>query len=179
MLKKILVVLAAVVIVFIVIVATRPSEFRVERSVTINAPAAVIAAEIEDFRKWETWSPWEKMDPGMKRTYEGPASGVGAIYRWDGNEDIGAGSLAITESRPGEVIRMKIEFVRPFACTNDVEFAFKEEAGQTAVTWSMAGRNNFVGKCISLLCNMDKMIGDQYEKGLADLKSVVEGAVGQ
>jgi hypothetical protein len=176
MLIKILIAIAVILIVFVVVVALRPAEFHVARSATIPAPPAVVFAQVNDLHKWEAWSPWAKLDPAMKQTYEGPPAGDGAIYRWDGNNQVGAGSTTITESRPTDLIRMKLEFLRPFACTNAVEFTFKPEGNQTAVTWSMDGKNNFMAKAVGLVMNMDKMVGGQFEQGLAQLKSVVETA---
>jgi hypothetical protein len=165
-----------IVILFVVIVALQPSEFRVARGTTICALPAVIFAEVNDFHKWEAWNPWGKIDPAMKQTYEGAPMGTGAIYAWAGNKEVGEGRMTITESRPNDLIRIKLEFFKPFAGNSIAEFTFKPEANQTAVTWSMAGENNFMAKAIHLFMNMDKMIGSQFEKGLADMKAVVEGA---
>ena len=179
MLRKVLVALAVVLvvlIVFVVIVALQPSEFRIARTATISAPAPAVFARVNDFRNWESWSPWEKLDPAMERTFDGPPAGTGASYAWNGNEDVGEGRTTITESRPGELIKMKLEFVRPFAVTNLVEFAFQAAGDRTAVTWSMSGRNSFVCKAVGLFMNMDTMVGGQFEKGLAQLKEVAEAA---
>src|ERR671919_223025 len=118
--------------------------------------------------------PVGKIDAAMKQTYEGAPAGSGAIYTWGGNKEVGEGRMAITESRPSELIRIKLEFLKPFAATNTAEFTFKPEGSQTIVTWSMSGKNNFMAKAIHLIMNMDKMIGGQFEKGLASMKSVVE-----
>ena len=115
----------------------------------------------------------------MKQTYEGAPAGVGAIYKWVGNNQVGEGRMTITESRPSELIRIKLEFYKPFAATNTAEFTFKPAANPTAVTWSMTGSKNFMAKAIHLFMNMDKMIGGQFEKGLASMKSIVEGAAKQ
>jgi hypothetical protein len=176
MLKKSLIALVLIVVVLVAIVAMQPSEFRVARSATIAAPPAAVFAQVNDFHKWEAWSPWAKLDPAMKKAYEGAPAGTGAIYKWNGNNEVGEGSTTITESRPNDLVRIKLEFVRPFAATNDVEFTFKPQGEQTVVTWSMNGRNNFVGKAVGLVMNMDKMVGGQFEQGLAQLKSVVEKA---
>jgi hypothetical protein len=176
MLKTILISLAVIVIVFAVIVALQPSEFRIARSTTISAPPAAVFAQVNDFHKWEAWNPWGKIDPAMKQTYEGAPAGIGAIYTWAGNNEVGEGRMTITESRPSGLIRIKLEFFKPFAGTNIAEFTFKPEGNQTAVTWSMTGQNNFMAKAIHLFMNMDKMIGGQFEKGLASMKSVVESA---
>jgi hypothetical protein len=176
MLKKILIALAVIVIVFAVIVALQPSEYRVARSATIAAPAPAVFAQVNDFHKWEAWSPWAKLDPAMKQTYEGALAGTGAVYTWSGNNQVGEGRMTLTESRPNEFVRIKLEFLKPFASTAASEFAFKPEGNQTAVTWSMAGKNNFMAKAFGLFMNMDKMIGGDFEKGLARMKSVVEAA---
>jgi carbon monoxide dehydrogenase subunit G len=176
MLKKILIALAAIVAVFVVIVALQPAEFRVARSATISAPSETVFAQVNDFHNWTAWSPWAKLDPAMKQTYEGAPAGTGAVSTWAGNKDVGEGRMTIIESRPSELIRIKLEFFKPFAATNTAEFTFKPAGDQTAVTWSMAGEKNFMAKAFGLFMNMDKMIGDDFEKGLANLKSVTETA---
>ena len=174
MLIQILIVVAIIVIVFVVVVAMQPSEFRVARSATMSAPPPAVFTQVNDFHKWEAWNPWGKIDPAMKQTYEGAPAGPGAIYTWSGNNEVGEGRMTITDSRPSELIRVKLEFFKPFAATNTAEFTFKPEGNQTLVTWSMFGEKNFMAKAIHLVMNMDKMIGGQFEKGLADMKSVVE-----
>ncbi|MDB6108491.1 MAG: hypothetical protein JWR69_241 [Pedosphaera sp.] len=174
MLKKILIALVAIVAVFVVVVAVQPSEYRVTRTATISAPAAAVFAQVDDFHKWEAWSPWAKIDPAMKQTYEGAPAGTGAIYTWAGNNDVGAGRMTLTENHPNELIRIKLEFLKPFASICDTEFTFKPDGNQTAVTWTMGGKNNFMAKGIHLFMNMDKMIGGQFEKGLADLSSAAK-----
>ncbi len=171
-----LIALAAIVAVFVLIVFLQPSEFRIARAATISAPPALVFAHVNDFHRWVAWSPYEKLDPGMKKTYEGPPSGNGASYAWSGNSQAGEGRATIMESRPSDLIRIKLEFIRPLACTNTAEFTFEPAGGQTAVTWSLAGRNSFMGKAVGLFMNMDKMVGGQFEEGLAQLKSVVETA---
>ena len=174
MLMKILIALAVIVVVFVAIVVTRPSEFRVARTATVAAPAPAVFAQVNDFHKWEAWNPWAKIDPAMKQTYEGAPAGPGAIYTWVGNNEVGQGRMTITESRPSELIRITLEFEKPSRATNIAEFTFRPEGDRTVVTWSMTGRNNFLAKAIHLFMNMDKMIGGNFEKGLAHMKSVVE-----
>ena len=174
MLIKILIAVAVIVVVFVVVVAMQPSEFRVARSTTISAPPPAVFAQVNDFHKWEAWNPWGKIDPAMKQTYEGARAGPGAIYTWVGNKNVGEGRMTLTESRPSDLIRIKLEFFKPFAGTNIAEFTFKPAGNQTAVTWSMTGKNNFMAKAIHLFMNMDKMIGGQFEKGLAQIKSLAE-----
>jgi hypothetical protein len=172
MLAKLLVALAVIVVVFVVVVALRPAEFRIARTATIPAPAPVVFGHVNDFHSWEAWSPWAKRDPGMKKTFEGAPAGAGAIYSWAGNNGVGEGRSTIVESRPDELIRIKLEFVRPFAATNTAEFTFQPEGDRTVVTWSLAGRHNFMGKAVGLFMNMDKMVGHDFETGLAQLGSV-------
>jgi hypothetical protein len=174
MVLKILIALVVIVAVLAVVVATRPSEFRVQRTTTISAPAPVVFAQVNDFRKWEAWSPYVKRDPAMKKTFEGAPAGVGAIYTWSGNNEVGEGRTTIIESRPSELIRVKLEFVRPFAATSIAEFTFKPEGERTAVTWSLSGHNNFIAKAMGLVVNMDRMIGGDFETGLAQMKSAAE-----
>jgi len=174
MLKKILIALAAIVVVVVVVVALQPSEFRVTRTAVISAPAPAVFAQVNDFHKWEAWSPWARLDPAMKQTYEGAREGPGAIYRWAGNREVGEGSMTITESRPSDLVRIRLEFLKPFAGTSTAEFTFKPEGNHTAITWSMTGDNNFMAKAVHLLMNMDTMVGGNFEKGLAHMKSVVE-----
>ncbi len=174
MLKKILIGLAVLLVVFLVVVATRPSEFRVQRSATMNASAPTVFAQVNELKKWEAWSPWAKMDPSMKQSYEGPAAGNGAVYKWDGNNQVGAGKITISESQPSEMVRFKLDFLRPFESTCTTIFTFKPEGNQTAVTWTMEGKNNFIGKAMSLFMDCDKMVGGQFEQGLAQMKSIVE-----
>ena len=126
-----------------VVVAVQPSEFHVARTATIAAPPAAVFAQVNDFHRWEAWSPWAKIDPAAENSYEGSSAGKGAGFRWSGNSDVGEGSMTIAESRPSELIRIKLDFVRPFAGTNDVEFTFKPVGDQTAVTWTMDGRRTF------------------------------------
>jgi hypothetical protein len=176
MLINILIALVVIVVVFIIIVAMRPSEFRVTRSTVISALPPEIFAGVNDLHQWLAWSPWEKIDPALKRTFEGPPAGTGASYSWVGNNKVGEGRMTITESRPHELVRFRLDFLKPFKGTNVAEFTFEPEGAQTVVTWSMTGKYNFVIKAFSLFMNCDKMIGGQFEKGLADLKSITEAA---
>lgn len=178
MVTYIILALVALVVVLGIIVAIQPSDFRVARTMKIAAPASAIFPHINDLHRWEPWSPWEKLDPALTRTYSGAEQGIGASYAWSGNNKVGEGRMTIVDSRPHEHIRMQLEFVRPFKATNMVEFVFRPaDDGQAAVTWNMTGNNNFMGKAFSLVMNMDKMIGRDFEKGLAQLKAVVEGEV--
>src|SRR5215510_5643473 len=167
MLTNILIIVAVLVIAFMVIVALQPKTFRVQRSATISAPPPAVFSQVNDLHNWETWSPWAKLDPTMKTTYEGSASGKGAISSWSGTKKVGEGRMTIVESRPHDLIRIKLEFFRPFKATSTAEFTFKPEGGQTVVTWSMFGENNFLAKAFHMFMNCDKMIGGDFEKGLA------------
>jgi hypothetical protein len=174
MLKKILIGLAGLIIVFVIVVATRPAEYSVTRSAALAAPPEVVFAQVNELRKWEAWNPWGKLDPNMKLTYEGPAAGVGASYSWVGNNQVGEGRLTITESRASGGVQFKLEFFKPMAGVSTTEFTFKPVGDHTEVTWSMTGRNNFVAKAMCLFMNMDKMIGGQFEQGLMELKTISE-----
>jgi uncharacterized protein YndB with AHSA1/START domain len=174
MLIKILIAVALVLVVLAIVVALQPGDFRVARSANISAPPASVFAQVNDFHKWETWNPWGKIDPAMRQSYDGAPAGVGAVYSWAGNNEVGEGRMTIIESRPSELIRVKLEFFKPFAATNTAEFTFKPEGDQTVVTWSMFGEKNFMAKAIHLFVSMDRMIGGQFEKGLADMKAVAE-----
>ena len=170
------IVLALVLIAFLfaIVIAGRPDEFVISRATRISAPLERVFPRVNELRKWEDWSPWAKLDPGAKNTFEGPAAGVGSAMAWDGNKKVGAGKMTIIESKPSDLIRIKLEFLRPFQATNTAEFNFKPERAQTVVTWSMSGKNNLFFKAFSLLMNFDDMIGKDFEKGLASLKAVAE-----
>jgi len=174
MLVKILIAVLAVLAALAGYVATRPAEFRVSRAMSIAVPPPAVFAHVNELRKWQAWSPWAKKDPQMKQAYEGPQAGVGAVTSWLGNKDVGEGRMTIVESRPGELIRLKLEFFEPFAATNSAEFAFAPEGGGSRVTWTMQGRNNFIGKAMGLFLDFDRMIGADFETGLASLKTIVE-----
>ena len=180
MLLKILLGVAAagalVVVVLALIVAMQPSEFRIERSAVIAAPAPAVFAQVDDFHNWEAWSPWAKLDPAAKNSFEGAPSGKGAAFSWAGNNKVGEGRMTITERRPNELIRIKLEFLKPFDATNTAEFTFRPEGERTAVTWSMYGHNNFISRAVFLFVNMDKALGGEFEKGLASMKSAAEAS---
>jgi Polyketide cyclase / dehydrase and lipid transport len=176
MLKKILIALVVLIALFVIIIAMRPADFLITRTTTIAAAAEVVFAQVNDLHKWDAWSPWAKLDPSMKQTHEGASAGVGAIYSWDGNKEVGAGRMTITESRTNEVIVIKLEFLKPFVAVNDAEFTFRAEGNQTTVSWSMSGKNNFMSKVFCLFMDMDKMVGGDFEKGLASMKTIAEAA---
>jgi len=172
MLIKILIAVAVVVVLFVVVVAMQPAGFRVTRFATIGAPPAIVFSHVNDLHNWEAWSPWAKLDPAAKNTYDGASFGVGAGFGWSGNNQVGHGHMTITESKPCELVRIKLEFLKPFKAINTAEFTFKPEGDGTGVTWSMTGQRNFVMKAFGLFMDCDKMCGDQFEKGLAQLNSV-------
>jgi hypothetical protein len=178
MTKKILLVpavLAIVVVVFLEFAATRPGTYVVERSTKIAAPASVVFAQLDDFKAWGAWSPWEGKDPQMKKTYDGPARGVGATYAWQGNDQVGEGNMAITDSQPPTSLKLRLEFIKPFAAVATTAFQVAP-AGEGAVTakWSMTGTSSFMSKIFGMFSNMDTMIGGDFDKGLAALKQVSE-----
>jgi Polyketide cyclase / dehydrase and lipid transport len=177
MLKKILIALVAVVAVFAAVVAMQPSEFRVARTARIMAPPPDVFVQVNDFHHWEDWSPWAKLDPEVTATFEGAPAGPGAVFAWSGDERVGEGRMTLTESRPSELIRITLDFVKPMEGTSVAEFTFKPQGDQTAVTWSMTGKKNFVTKAVCLFMNIDKTLGSDFEKGLANLKMVVEAAI--
>ena len=176
MLKKILIALLALVAIFLIFVALQPSEFHVERTANMAAPPAMVFDQVNDLHKWEAWSPWAKLDPKAKITFEGPPSGTGTIMTWAGNNEVGEGKMTLAESRPNELVKINVDIVKPMEGSSTTEFAFKPEGDQTAVTWSMSGPHNFIVKAMCLVMNGKKMMSDMMDKGLANMKSMVEGA---
>ena len=176
MLIKLLIAPAILLVVLVVIIATRPGDFSYTRSATIAAAPELLFAQVNDLHKFQDWNPWSKIDPAAVMTYTGPASGVGSAYSWAGNKDVGEGTMTLVETKPGELVRARMDFRKPFAATITVDFTLKPEGNHTVVTWSMYGRNNFMGKAIGLFIDCDKMCGDQFTKGLATLKSLAETA---
>jgi hypothetical protein len=174
MITKILIAVAILIVVLAIVVVLQPSEFRVTRTATVSAPPAVVFDQVNDLHKYQTWSPFAKVDPAMKTTLEGPQAGTGAVLAWAGNSKAGEGRMTLTESRPNELVRFNLEFFKPFKATNIAEFTFKPEGDQTVVTWSMTGKNNFMFKAVGLFMNCDKMVGGMFEEGLANLKTIAE-----
>lgn len=174
MLKKILLLAAAAVAVFLAVVATRPSDFKVERSTTVPAPPAVVYAQVSDFGRWAAWSPWEKLDPSMKKEVTGTPGAVGHSYHWVGNKDVGEGRMTLVATRPGAGVDIKLEFLEPWKATNATTLATAADGAGTRVTWTMTGTNNFMMKAVTLFMDMDKMVGGDFERGLAGLRSVSE-----
>src|SRR5579872_822449 len=153
MIKKIIIALVVIIAVFLVIVALQPADYRVVRTATITAPPETVFAQVNDFHNWEAWSPWAKLDPAAKNTFEGPSAGPGAIFKWSGNDEVGEGSMTLIDSRPSDLITIKLQFVRPFEDTQTSEFTFVPDGDQTIVTWSIFGEKNFVSKAVCLFMN--------------------------
>lgn len=177
MLRVLIVLVAAAIVVvagILVYAATRPDFFRVERSAVIKAPPGRIFALIADLRGWRAWSPYETKDPGMKRTFSGPGGGKGAIYEWNGNRNVGQGRMEIIEAMPPSKIAIKLDFIRPFEGHNTAEFRMVPAGDSTTVTWSMYGPSPYVAKVMGTLFDMDRMIGTDFETGLANLKAIAE-----
>lgn len=174
MLKKAVLVLAVLLVALVVLVSTRPSSFRIERTAQVAAPAPIVFAMVNDFHQWPNWSPWEKLDAGMKKTYAGAAAGAGAVYEWSGNDKVGEGRMTILESRPNEVVKIKLEFIKPWTATNTAIFTLTPSGDGTQVSWAMEGQNNFMAKAFTMFMDMDKMVGKDFERGLSALKEQSE-----
>jgi hypothetical protein len=159
---------------FLIIASRQPDTFRVERAAIVSAPPAVVFNEVDDLHNWPKWSPWQELDPNMTQTYSGPQSGAGASMAWSGNSKSGKGRMTIVESHPNDVVRIHLEFLKPFSVTNASEFTFSPGGNQTVVTWTMTGQNNLMFKSMHLVMNMDKMLGGDFERGLVKLKAVSE-----
>ncbi len=173
---KVLLGLVLVIAVFCIVAAFQPPTYRVERTRRIVALPSAVFPQVNTVKNWEVWNPWMEVDPAMKLTYEGPASGVGASYSWKGNKEVGEGRMTITEIRPDELVKFKMEFFEPIAGVSQAEFVFKRQGDETDVVWSMSGEKNFLSKAFCIFVDMDKMIGASFEKGLESLKKTVEAA---
>ena len=174
--------LRVVLVIFVVVVATRPSGYHVERKLEIAAPVDLVFGIVNDLRRFAGvlvlfGSPWEQLDPDMKKTFDGPAAGVGQSYAWSGNRQVGKGTLTIEESVPEQKVGMKFEFVKPMKSTATCTLTLAGTPTGSVVTWSMVGNHNFVGKAFGIFMDMDKMLGTDIEKGLARLKTVAREAV--
>jgi hypothetical protein len=173
MLTTVVVIVVVLILAFLAVAASRSDTFRVQRSTSVNAPPAKVFPYINDFHRWEAWSPYEKLDPAMKKTYSGASSGNGAVYEWSGNNKAGQGRMEITDSAP-EKIQIKLDFFRPFRANNLAEFALEPRGGTTYVTWSIDGPRPFIAKAMSVFINMDRLVGKDFEVGLANLKRLAE-----
>jgi len=160
--------------VVLLLAAGKPDEFRLERKAVIHAKPGKILSLIEDFHAWSIWSPWEDVDPAMKRTYSGSATGVGARYAWEGNRKVGSGKMEITEVQAASRVKVKLDFLKPFEAHNTAEFSLVQNGETTEATWAMYGPNRFFAKVMHVVFDMDKMVGKDFEKGLARLKTAAE-----
>ncbi|TPI37717.1 SRPBCC family protein [Mesorhizobium sp. B3-1-9] len=174
MFATILIILAVIIAAVLVYAATRPNDFVVTRSASIKAPAETIFPLIDDFRRWPEWSPYEKLDPGMKRTLSGAESGKGAAYAWEGNSKAGKGRMEIVNSVPSSLVSLKLDFEKPFRANNTVDFSLSPSGEGTTVTWAMRGARPFIAKLMGLFMNFDTLIGKDFEAGLGNLRRLAE-----
>lgn len=174
MIKKLLLGLAAVIAIILIVASFQSDEMNVSRSTTMAAPPEAVFKVVNDFRQWDNWSPWTKLDPKMTKTLEGPPEGVGAKYHWSGNNEVGEGTTTLVESKSPEKVAMRIDMVRPMAGSCDAQFTFAPEGTGTRVTWAMQSKKPFIGKVFGLFVDCEKMCGDQFSEGLANLKKIVE-----
>ena len=174
MLLKIGIAVVVVIAIFLAVAATRPASYRVTRKTLVATPPSVPYSQVADFHKWEAWSPWAKLDPAMKTTYSGAPEGVGAVYEWTGNDKVGEGRMTMTSARPAQAVDIRLEFMRPMTAVNECNFTFAPAADGTEVVWTMIGQNNFMAKAFSIFLDFEKMVGGDFERGLANLKSVSE-----
>jgi uncharacterized protein YndB with AHSA1/START domain len=165
---------AVAVVIILIIASTKPETFRIERSIAIKAPPEKIFPLINDFHAWPQWSPWENKDPALKRQYSGAAAGKGSIYEWEGNKNVGKGRMEITESVPTSRILIDLHFISPFQADNIAEYTLTPSGDTTTVNWAMYGPNRFMGKVMSTVMSMDKMVGKDFEQGLANMKAAAE-----
>lgn len=171
---KIIAIVVVLIAAVLGLAATRPDSFRVQRTAIIKAPPAKVFALLDDFRQWARWSPWEKLDPDLQRTFSGPPSGKGAIYEWTGNNKVGAGRMEITEPTPPNKLVIKLDFIMPFEGHNIAEFTLEPQGDGTQLTWAMHGPSPFVSKLMQVFVSMDALIGKDFEAGLANLKALAE-----
>lgn len=174
MLKNISMGLILVAVILLGLALTQPDSFTVQRSASIKAPPAKVMAYLNDFHQWPAWSPWEKKDPNMQRTFTGAASGKGAVYAWSGNRDVGQGRMEIIDSQMPSSLAIKLDFIKPFASSNQTEFMLQPDGEGTLITWTMQGKSLFATKLMGVFTSMDKLVGKDFEKGLAQLKEVAE-----
>ena len=174
MLKNIVIAVVVVIIGLLVFAATRPDSFSVQRTTSIHAPADKVFALVNDFHRWGEWSPWEKLDPEMKRTFSGPTAGPGTVYEWTGNSKVGAGRMEILSATPASKVDIKLDFIKPFEGHNVAEFTLTPQGENTQVVWVMHGPAPFVTKLMGVFVSMDSMIGKDFEAGLANMKSAAE-----
>jgi hypothetical protein len=176
MLKRVAAIVIALIAVLVLVVATRSSQLHVERSATVEAAPDLVFPLLNDFHAWSSWSPWEKLDPDMKREFSGAPQGKGAWYGWSGNDQVGVGNMQITDSKPAEQVTILLEFKEPWQATNVTTFRLAATPQGTKVTWAMDGENNFAAKAMSMVMDMDQMIGKDFEAGLANLGALAKAA---
>ena len=176
MIKKLLLGLVVVIAIILVVASFQSDDLNISRSATTTASPEAVFKVVNDFRQWDAWSPWSKLDPEMKKSLEGPPEGVGAIYKWSGNNEVGEGTTRLIESKPNDKIGMTLEFVRPFEGSSDVQFTFAPEGEGTKITWAMQSKKPFIGKLMGLFMDCEKMCGDQFLEGLDNLKKIAEAA---
>ncbi len=174
MIKKIAIAIVVLIVGVLIFAATKPDTFRVQRAAGIKAPPEKVFALINDFKRWDAWSPWEKKDPAMKRSWGAVTSGKGATYAWEGNSEVGQGNMEIVESVPSNKVALKLDFVKPFEAHNIVVFTLEPKGGTTNVSWAMEGPVPYFAKIIHVFINMDSMVGKDFEAGLASLKALAE-----
>ncbi|MDZ7855344.1 MAG: SRPBCC family protein [Sphaerotilus sp.] len=172
--KTLLMGIAAALLGLLGYASTRPDSFSIERSTTVQAPPEKIYPLLADFRRWNAWSPWDRQDPAMKRHFSGALSGQGAVYAWEGNQHVGSGRMEIRSARPVSSVDIQLDLLAPFEARNIASFTLVPEAGATAVTWTMSGPMPFLSKVMSLFVSMDRMVGPDFETGLANLKAAAE-----
>jgi hypothetical protein len=176
MIKKILLGLVAVIALICILASFQSDEMDITRSAISTAPPEAVFKVVNDFRQWDAWSPWSRLDPQMKKSLEGPPEGVGAVYHWSGNSTVGEGTTRLIESNPNEKVGMKLEFVRPFAGEANVQLTFAPEGTGSKITWAMQSKKPFMGKVMGLFMDCEKVCGNQFLQGLANLKKVAEAA---
>ncbi|MEY4911034.1 MAG: hypothetical protein RL761_697 [Pseudomonadota bacterium] len=169
----IIIIIALIIAAVLIYAATKPDTFRIERSATIKASPEKISAYLTDFKQWAIWSPWEEKDPAMKRTFSGAVNGKGAIYGWEGNKNVGTGRMEILDVQPNKVT-IKLDFLAPFEAHNTTEYDLVPQGDSTQLTWAMHGPANLMTKVMHVFMNMDKMVGPDFEAGLAKLKAAAE-----
>ena len=174
MFQTIVIIVAALIAALLIYAASRPASFRIERSTAINAPPDAIFPLINDFHRWSAWSPWEKLDEGLQRSFSGAASGKGAVYAWQGNNKVGQGRMEITDAAPASRITIKLDFLKPLEAHNTAEFTLAPQGGATRLSWAMFGPSPYMARLMGVVFNMDKMLGKSFDEGLANLKTLAE-----
>lgn len=168
--------LAVLAILLLIAVALQPEDMRIERSTTIAAAPATVFPHLNELRKWDAWSPWAKIDPNVKMAYDGPPEGIGAISSWAGNSQVGEGRMTIVESQPNQSVKLRLDFIRPIGSTSTAEFVLVPAENRTQVTWKMDGPRPLMTKFVGLFMDIDKLLAEQFDDGLAKLKVVCESS---